>query len=58
MTELTPAGVPGACCGNTVIRKGNEYPKMQMLTVEEILEGKRFAMPTVVGRHTAKTSPA
>ena len=32
---------------------GNEYPKMQMLTVEEILEGKRFATPTVVGRGTA-----
>ena len=31
---------------------GNEYPKMQMLTVGEILEGKRFATPTVVGRHT------
>ena len=33
---------------------GNEYPKMQMLTVAEILEGKRFATPTVVGRHTPK----
>ena len=33
---------------------GNEYPKMQMLTVAEILEGKRFATPTVVGRHTQK----
>ena len=32
---------------------GNEYPKMQMLTVGEILEGKRFATPTVVGRHMA-----
>ena len=31
---------------------GNEYPKMQVLTIEEILEGKRFATPTVVGRHT------
>ena len=31
---------------------GNEYPRMQMLTIEEILEGKRFATPTVVGRHT------
>ena len=33
---------------------GNEYPKMQMLTVAEILAGKRFATPTVVGRHTTK----
>ena len=31
---------------------GNEYPRMQILTIEEILEGKRFATPTVVGRHT------
>ncbi len=33
---------------------GNEYPKMQALTIEEILEGKRFATPTVAGRHTQK----
>ena len=31
---------------------GNEYPRMQMLTIAEILEEKRFATPTVVGRHT------
>ena len=31
---------------------GNEYSKMQILTIEELLEGKRFATPTVVGRHT------
>ena len=31
---------------------GNEYPRMQILTIEELLEGKRFATPTVVGRHT------
>ena len=31
---------------------GNEYPRMQMLTIAEILEGQRFATPTVVGRHT------
>ena len=31
---------------------GNEYPRMQLLTVGEILEGKRFRTPTVVGRHT------
>ncbi len=31
---------------------GIEYPRMQILTVEEIFEGKRFATPTVAGRHT------
>ena len=36
----------------TVELWGNEYPKMQILTIEELLEGKRFATPTVVGRHT------
>ena len=30
---------------------GNEYPKMQLLSVGEILEGKRFRTPTVAGRH-------
>ena len=30
---------------------GIEYPRMQLLTVEEILEGKRFQTPTVAGRH-------
>ena len=28
-----------------------DYPRMQMLTVGEILESKRFATPTVVGLH-------
>ena len=37
---------------------GNEYPKMQVLTIEEILEGKRFATPTVVGQHTQKPKNA
>ena len=36
----------------TISLWGNEYPKMQILTIEELLEGKRFATPTVVGRHT------
>ena len=31
---------------------GINYPRMQMLTVGEILEGKRFQTPTVAGRHT------
>ena len=30
---------------------GNEYPRMQLLTVGEILEGRRFRTPTVAGRH-------
>ena len=30
---------------------GIEYPKMQLLTVGEILDGKRFKTPTVQGRH-------
>ena len=31
---------------------GIEYPKMQILTVGEILEWQRFKTPTVAGRHT------
>ena len=30
---------------------GIEYPRMQVLTVGEILDGKRFKTPTVAGRH-------
>ena len=30
---------------------GIPYPRMQILTVGEILEGKRFQTPTVAGRH-------
>ncbi len=30
---------------------GIEYPKMQLLTVAEILDGKRFKTPTIQGRH-------
>jgi len=30
---------------------GIDYPKMQILTVGEIIEGKRFKTPTVMGRH-------
>ena len=33
---------------------GIEYPRMQMLSVGEILEGKRFQTPTVAGRHEAQ----
>ena len=31
---------------------GIDYPRMQILTVAEILEGKRFETPTVAGRHS------
>ena len=31
---------------------GNEYPRMQLLTVEDIMAGKRFATPTIQGKHT------
>ena len=30
---------------------GIEYPRMQILTVAQILEGQRFKTPTVAGRH-------
>ena len=30
---------------------GIEYPKMQLLSVAEILDGKRFQTPTISGRH-------
>ena len=31
---------------------GIDYPRMQILTVGEILDGKRFQTPTVAGRHS------
>ena len=31
--------------------KGKAYPRMQILSVEEILEGKGFDTPTKLGRH-------
>ena len=34
---------------------GRPYPRMQMLTVQEILEGKRFDTPNVVGRGSQQT---
>ena len=30
---------------------GIEYPRLQRLTVAEILDGQRFKTPTVQGRH-------
>ncbi len=31
---------------------GIEYPRLQLLTVADILDGQRFKTPTVAGRHT------
>ena len=33
---------------------GYEYPRLQVLTVAEILDGRAFATPSVVGRHEAQ----
>ena len=33
---------------------GKEYPRMQILSVEEILNGKRFETPTVAAQHIAQ----
>ena len=30
---------------------GIDYPRMQILTAGEILDGRRFQTPTVAGRH-------
>lgn len=30
---------------------GVDYPRMQILTIADILDGKRFHTPTVVGKH-------
>ena len=35
--------------GHITIR-GREFPKMQLMTVEELLDGKRFDTPPVLGR--------
>ena len=34
---------------------GRKYPRMQLLTVQEILDGKRFDTPSVVGRGSPQT---
>ena len=34
---------------------GRPYPRMQMLTVQEILDGRRFDTPSVVGRGSSQT---
>ena len=36
----------------TVELWGNEYPRMQMITVGELLDGRRFNTPTVAGQRT------
>ena len=33
---------------------GKTYPRMQMLTVREILDGARFAMPSPAGRSDSR----
>ena len=33
---------------------GVKYPRMQMLTVEQIFAGERFKTPSVAARHVAK----
>ena len=38
-----------ARAGHISIR-GREFPKMQLMTVEELLEGQRFDTPPVLGR--------
>lgn len=38
-----------ARAGHITIR-GREFAKMQLMTVEELLEGKRFDTPPVLGR--------
>ena len=36
---------------------GIEYPRMRLLTVADLLDGRRFRTPTVSGRHS-KPQPA
>ncbi len=55
---LHPLGVPKARNFNNFMADAGllkigpaEYPKLQILTVGEILEGKRFETPWVLGRH-------
>ncbi len=43
-----------AASAGTLDVSGVSYPRLQMLTVPEIIEGKRFHTPTVAGRHVAQ----
>ena len=43
-----------AASAETLDVLGVSYPRLQMLTVPEIIEGKRFHTPTVAGRHVAQ----
>lgn len=36
-------------CASITIRR-RDFPKMQLITIEELLEGKRFDTPPVLGR--------
>ncbi len=43
-----------AASAGTMDVLGIEYPRLQVLTVAEILDGRRFKTPTVVGRHESQ----
>ena len=43
-----------AASAGTLDVLGVSYPRLQMLTVPEIIEGKRFHTPTVAGRHVVQ----
>ena len=55
LSELAPRQVLNfdrfAADAGTLSILGIEYPRMQTLTVEQILHGYRFRTPTVAGRH-------
>ena len=42
-------GLTSLSAGRLTIR-GREFPTMQLLTIEELLDGKRFDTPPVLGR--------
>ena len=43
-----------AASAGTLDVLGVSYPRLQLLTVPEMIEGKRFHTPTVAGRHVAQ----
>ena len=43
-----------AASAGTLDVLGVSYPRLQLLTVPEIIDGKRFHTPTVAGRHVAQ----
>ena len=52
--QATTFGQFRASAGDLKVH-GRPYPRMQMLTVREILDGKRFDTPSVVGRGSQQT---